>query len=161
MVKPLTVSAISTVIAIDELDKRSYKNETASAALSALLELSSRIPRIKLLFSGPLPPHFEREVNLTQPKTVNLTGDEIKDSIIKYLKTELPTARYRYELADDPAARKRLTWPTDEQLDDLYPHIQGQLTRAVKVVHLVSTKQDEEGVEGTVAGIIDGRIKLD
>jgi hypothetical protein len=135
IIQPLNKSSISTVIVIDALDE-CKDEDPASAILSILGRLMSKIPKVKFFLTGRPEPWISEGFRL--PLLVEITDvfvlhmveqDQVDSDIRLFLQTSFS------ELAD----RRHLNnWPTKQQLDQLCMRAAGLFVYAAATVGFIS-----------------------
>ena len=139
IVQPLKESNISTVIIIDGLDECD-DNESASAVLSVLGQLVSRIPKVKIFLTGCpepyisggfYPPLFAKTTDVFVLHEIK--PDQFHSDIWLFFKTRL------MELADHQHGLDN--WPTREQLDQLCRQAEGLFVYATALVRCIDNNK--------------------
>jgi hypothetical protein len=135
IIQPLNKSSISTVIVIDALDE-CKDEDPASAILSILGRLMSKIPKVKFFLTGRPEPWISQGFRL--PLLVEITDvfvlhmveqDQVDSDIWLFLQTSLS------ELAGH---RHLDNWPTKQQLDQLCMRAAGLFVYAAATVGFIS-----------------------
>jgi len=135
IVQPLSRTGISAVIVIDALDE-CKDEESASAILSVLGRLASKIPRVKFFLTGRPEPRISKGFRL--PLLAKITDmfvlhgikpDQVNSDIRLFFKDSLS------ELAHDPDGLD--DWPTEKDLDRLCEQAAGLFVYAAATVGFV------------------------
>jgi hypothetical protein len=135
IIEPLRDSAISTVIVIDALDE-CRDRKPASAILSVLGQLVSKIPRVKFFLTGrPEPRILEgfRLPSLAKATDVFVLHDVEPSQVGSDIRMF-----FRHSFLEIAGRRRGLDgWPTEEQLDVLCERAAGLFVYAVATVKFV------------------------
>jgi hypothetical protein len=135
IIQPLNKSSISTVIVIDALDE-CKDEDPASAILSILGRLMSKIPKVKFFLTGRPEPRISQGFRL--PLLAKITDvfvlhqveqDQVDSDIQLFFKNSFS------ELAGH---RGLDNWPTEEQLDQLCMRAAGLFVYAAATVGFIS-----------------------
>ena len=133
--KPLSESRISTVIVIDALDE-CEDEESASAILSVLGQLVSKIPKVKFFLTGRPEPRISEGfrlpllMDMTEALVLHTVNPVQVDSDIRLLfKNGLSEHAGRYGLDN---------WPTEGQLDQLCVRAAGLFVYAAATVGFIN-----------------------
>ena len=138
IVRPLTKSAISTVIVIDALDE-CKDEETTSAILSVLGRLISKVQKVKLFLTGRPEPRIQTGFRLPLLKKVtdvfvlhDVEPNLITDDIRLFFKHSF------LEIASSQASLER--WPTDEEVEHLCERAAGLFVYAVATIKFIDKR---------------------
>ena len=139
IVHPLNETGISTVIIIDALDE-CEDEDSASAILSVLGRLVSKIPKVKLILTGRPEPRISEGFRLPLLAKMtevfvlhNVEPDQVESDIRLFFKSSLS------ELAD---RRRGLDgWPTGEHLDQLCGRAAGLFVYAAATVKFIDNNK--------------------
>ena len=135
IVQPLDKSGISTVIVIDALDE-CEDEESASAILSVLGRLVSRIPKVKFFLTGRPEPRIS--VGFRLPLLAKITDvfvlhevglDQVSSDIRLFFKSSFSELADRQDGLDN--------WPAEEQLDRLCGRAAGLFIYAAATVKFI------------------------
>jgi hypothetical protein len=139
IVQPLDESRVSTIIVIDALDE-CEDEESASAILSVLGRLASKIPRVKFFLTGRPEPRISEGFRL--PLLAKMTdtfvlhqveSDQVDNDIQLFFKNsflELVGRRRGLE-----------NWPTEEQLNQLCTRAAGLFIYAAATVRFIDNNK--------------------
>jgi hypothetical protein len=139
IVQPLNESRVSTIIVIDALDE-CEDEESASAILSVLGRLASKIPRVKFFLTGRPEPRISEGFRL--PLLAKMTdtfvlhqveSDQVDNDIQLFFKNsflELVGRRRGLE-----------NWPTEEQLNQLCTRAAGLFIYAAATVRFIDNNK--------------------
>ena len=136
IVQPLKESNISTVIVIDALDE-CEDEEPASAILSVLGRMASKIPKVKFFLTGRPETRISKSFRL--PLLAEITdifilhevkADQVNSDIRLFFKTSFLELASHWHGLD--------SWPTEEQLDHLCGRTAGLFVYAAATVKFIS-----------------------
>jgi len=136
IVQPLSESDISTVIVIDALDE-CKDEESASAILSVLGRLASKIPKVKFFLTGRPEPRISKGFRL--PLLAKITDrfvlhevepDQVDSDIRLFFKNGFSELGRDLDGLDD--------WPTEKDLDQLCEQAAGLFVYAEATVKFVN-----------------------
>ena len=135
IVQPLSETGISTVIVIDALDE-CKDGESASAVLSVLGRLASKIPKVKFFLTGRPEPRISKGFRL--PLLAKITDmfvlhgiepDQVNSDIRLFLKNSFLEIAHDLDGLDD--------WPTEKDLDQLCEQAAGLFVYAAATVKFI------------------------
>jgi len=139
IVQPLDESSISAVIIIDALDE-CEDEESASAILSVLGRLASKIPKVKFFLTGRPEPRISEGFRL--PLLAKMTDvfvlhevepDQIDSDIRLFFKNGFSELASRRRGLDE--------WPTEEQLDRLCGRAAGLFVYAAATIKFIDNNK--------------------
>ena len=163
IVQPLVESAISTVIVIDALDE-CKDEEPASAILSVLGKLVTKIPQTKLFVTGR--PESPIREGFRLPQMAKATDvfvlhevepNQVRRDIQLFFRHKFWQLRERRRVPDD--------WPTEGQLNLLYERAAGFFIYAMATIRFIDQKnknpkkQLDRLLQSLESGL-EGRTKL-
>ena len=138
IVRPLQESGVSTVIVIDALDE-CKDEETASAILSVLGRLLSKIPKIKFFLTGRPEPRIQTGFRLPLLAKVtdvfvlhNVEPSLVNNDIQLFLRQSFLEISRRWGGLDG--------WPTKEDIDNLCERSAGLFVYAVATIRFIDYK---------------------
>ena len=139
IVQPLSESSVSTVIVIDALDE-CEDDESASAILSVLGRLVSKIPKVKFFLTGR--PESRISEGFRLPLLAKMAdvfilhaieSDQVNSDIRLFFKTSFSELAGRRRGLDG--------WPTEEQLDQLCERAAGLFVYAAATVKFIDNNK--------------------
>jgi hypothetical protein len=135
IVRPLNESSISTVIVIDALDE-CEDEDSASAILSVLGRLASRIPKVKFILTGRPEPRISEGFRLPLLAKMtdvlvlhNVEPDQVDSDIRLFFKNDFSELAGRRRGLDN--------WPAEEQLDRLCARAAGLFIYAAATIRFI------------------------
>ena len=137
IVRPLNESGISTVIVIDALDE-CEDEEPASAILSVLGRLVSKIPEVKFFVTGRPEPRISEGFRL--PLLAKMTDVFVLHEVEPYQVDSDIRLFYKTCFLELAGRRRGLdsNWPTEEQLDRLCERAAGLFVYAAATAKFIS-----------------------
>jgi hypothetical protein len=135
IVQPLRESGVSTVVVIDALDECRDK-EPASAILSVLGRLVSKVPKVKFFLTGRPEPRIREGFRL--PLLAEATDIFLLHDVKPSLVNKDIRLYFEQSFCDLALRRQGLdNWPTEEQLDFLCERAAGLFVYAVATVKFI------------------------
>ena len=141
IIRPITKSALSTVIVIDALDE-CKDTEPASAILSVLGQFISLIPKVKFFLTGrPEPRVLEGfRLPLLAPSTDAFVLHEVESSKVN---RDIRTL-FQHRFSELAGRRHGLgDWPSKEQLDLLCERAAGLFVYAMATIRFIDHRNSE------------------
>ena len=138
IVRPLTQSAVSTVIVIDALDE-CKDEETTSAILSVLGRLVLRVPKVKIFLTGRPEPRIQTGFRL--PLLKDATDVFVLHDVEPNLITGDIHLFLKHSFLEISSRRRGLDgWPTDEEVERLCERAAGLFVYAVATVKFIDKR---------------------
>ena len=138
IVRPLRETGISTVIVIDALDE-CEDDESASAILSILGQLVSKIPGVKFFLTGRPEPRISEGFRL--PLLAKMTDIFILHGVEPYQIDSDIQLFFKNRFSELASRRKLDDWPTEEQLDRLCGRAAGLFVYAAATIKFIDNNK--------------------
>jgi len=139
IVQPLCESSISTVIVIDALDE-CEDEESASAILSVLGRLVSKIPRVKFFLTGRPEPRISEGFRL--PLLAKMTDTFVLHEVEAHQVDSDIRLFFKNGFSELADRRRGLDeWPTEEQLDRLCGRAAGLFVYAAATIKFIGSNK--------------------